>query len=139
MAARTWTCQKVTDKVRCGHQNPRVKQVCERCGKKTLPPKRAEHFDALKVPYEAFALANDGSELCGICRREPRAKKNDRDHEHDGLGHLRGLLCHSCNRAIGRRLESAAREMGLAAWLYAAAEYAARAERRRGINYEALL
>lgn len=83
-------------------------------------------------------MANGGTDKCGICGAPPTAKKNDRDHEHRDNGLVRGILCHNCNRAFGRRLESAARG-DLVGFLRRAADYFERAERNRNINWEAFL
>jgi hypothetical protein len=142
MAARVWTCQRVSKGIPCKHVNPKIKQICEACGKRRPASKRESHFDALKLPYAVFVIANGGSEDCGICGTKPTPeRRNDRDHEHKGDGLVRGLLCHSCNRTLGPRMEASARQGGmtLAEWLRAAADYVERAERRRGINLERLL
>jgi hypothetical protein len=52
---RTWKCQKQAGGVKCHHVNPRTKQICERCHKRTQPPKRQAHFSLLDLPYEIFA------------------------------------------------------------------------------------
>jgi hypothetical protein len=142
MAARTWICQRSSGGVRCAHVNPKRKHICESCGKRRSASKREPHFDALKQPYEVFVIANGGSEDCGICGAKPSPeRRNDRDHEHKGDGLARGLLCHSCNRTLGPRMEASARQGGmtLAQWLRAAADYVERAEKRRGVNLSALL
>lgn len=138
---RTWTCQRQRGGVRCATKNLAVKQKCTTCGAPRPPRKRKAHFDVLKLPYEAFVLANGGSHNCGICGAAPTTKRNDRDHEHEGAGLARGLLCHTCNRTLGKRMEASARQGGmtLPEWLRAAADYVERAERWRGINLEALL
>lgn len=122
--------------------NPKRRQICEACGKRRPATKREAHFSALDLPYEAFVAANGGSEDCGICGAKPRPERhNDRDHEHKGDGLVRGILCHSCNRTLGPRMEASARQGGmtLTEWLRAAADYVERAERRRGINWGAFL
>lgn len=54
--------------------------------------------------YDA-KLAEQGG-LCGICRREPNPNISPHvDHDHE-TGALRGLLCFSCNQAIGSFQES---------------------------------
>jgi hypothetical protein len=140
MAARTWTCQRVSKGVRCAHVNPKRKHLCESCGKRRPATKKASHRVALELPYEAFIVLN-GGEHCGICGALPSSRKLDRDHAWVGpiKGRPRGLLCHSCNRTLSKRMEIAALGMGLVAWLRAAADYIERAEQRRGINLEALL
>lgn len=140
MAARTWTCQRVTAGVRCGCVNPKVKHICAGCGKRRPASKREKHFGALKIPYEVYVVLN-GGEFCGICGRPPSGKKLDRDHEHAGDGLPRGLLCHSCNRTLGPRMETSARMAGmdLATFLRTAADYIERAEQHRSLNVYGLL
>lgn len=142
MAPRTWTCQRRSGGSKCGHVNPKRKQICERCGKKRSATKKKAHTKALDLPYEVFVVANGGSEDCGICGTPPTPeRRNDRDHEHKDSGLVRGLLCHSCNRTLGPRMEASARQGGmtLSEWLRAAADYVERAERRRGMNPSAFL
>jgi hypothetical protein len=143
MAAKTWTCQRVSKGTRCAHVNPKRRQICIKCGKRRPATKRKEHFDVLKMPYEAFVLVNgDYGENCGICGRPRSAKKrNDRDHEHKDKGLVRGILCHGCNRTLGQRMETSARDAGmtLPEWLRAAADYIERAERWRGVNLKEFL
>jgi hypothetical protein len=136
-----WTCQRQRGGTKCRTKNLAVKQKCTTCGSPRPTRKRKPHFDILDLPYEAFVLVNGNSENCGICGAPPTTKRNDRDHEHVGVGLARGLLCHRCNRVLGKRMESAVRQMGmtLPEWLRAAADYVERAERWRGINLEALL
>jgi hypothetical protein len=132
MAAKTWTCQRQSGGIKCRHQNPKRKQICERCGKKRPPTKQVAHRQALKLPYEAYVLANGGSEDCGICGRPPpEGGKHRRDHEHKGDGLARGLLCWTCNLAL--------RDFATVEWHRAASEYLERAERLRGIDLTKLL
>jgi len=124
-----WTCQRQTDGVVCKHVNPSRKRNCEACGKPRPKRKRPAHRAALDQPYEVFVAIN-GGDWCGICGVEPTPMKRlDRDHSHVS-GLARGLLCHSCNRSLGQRMERAAHAMGLVEWLRAAADYVERAERR---------
>lgn len=138
---RTWTCRRQSGGVKCLTKNLAVKQKCTTCGSPRPARKRKAHFNTLKLPHEAFVLVNGGSENCGICGAPPTTKRNDRDHEHVDAGLARGLLCHRCNRVLGKRMESAVRQMGmtLPEWLRAAADYVERAERWRGINHQKLL
>lgn len=139
---RTWKCQRVRGGVKCATYNAAVKQKCTTCGSPRPVRKRQAHFDVLDLPYWVFVMVNgEYGERCGICGAPPVAKRNDRDHEHVGAGLVRGILCHRCNRVLGKRMESAVRQMGmtLPEWLRAAADYIERAERQRGINYEAFL
>ena len=142
MAARTWTCSRSTGGSRCGAVNFKRFQICQTCGKRRPATKKADHTKALKIPYEAFILLN-GGEHCGICGHERKEgdKRLDRDHAWVGpiKGRPRGLLCHSCNRTLSRRMEIAANKMGLVAWLRAAADYIERAEQNADLNLETFL
>lgn len=132
MSARTWTCQRRSGGSKCGHVNPKRKQICERCGKKRPPTKQVAHRKVLELPYEAYVLANGGSENCGICGRPPpEGGKHRKDHEHKGDGLARGLLCWTCNLAL--------RDFATVEWLCGAAAYLERAERLRGIDLTKLL
>jgi hypothetical protein len=129
---RTWTCQRQSGGEKCRHVNPKRKQICEACGKKRSKTKTVAHQQVLQLPYEAYVLANGGSECCGICGRPPpEGGTHRRDHEHKGDGLVRGILCWTCNLSL--------RDFATPEWLWAAADYLERAERRRGLNLEAFL
>jgi hypothetical protein len=139
---RTWRCQRVRGGEKCRTDNLAVKQRCTKCGSPRPKRKRKEHFDLLELPYWVFVMVNgEYGERCGICGAPPMTKRNDRDHEHVGAGLVRGILCHRCNRVLGKRMEAAVRQSGmtLPEWLRAAADYVERAERWRGINLEAFI
>lgn len=132
MPPRTWTCQKVSKGVPCKHVNPKRKHVCEACGKRRPATKKPAHIKALDLPYEAYVLVNGGSENCGICGRPPPdGGRHRRDHEHQGDGLPRGLLCWTCNLAL--------RDFATVEWLRKAADYLERADTRRGMNLERFL
>ena len=143
MASRTWTCQRVRNKVRCATKNPAIKQKCVTCGAPRPKRKREKHFSILDLPYEAYVMANGGSENCGICGAPPTTKrKNSRDHEHRADGLVRGLLCHNCNRVFGRRFDLGvhlATGGDVVEFLRRALVYFEHAERNRGMNWEAFL
>lgn len=52
--------------------------------------------------YDRMLLEQDGK--CRVCKRPDNTKSNtsyfDVDHDHS-TGKVRGLLCHSCNKALG--------------------------------------
>lgn len=50
--------------------------------------------------YEKMLESQNGG--CAICGRVPTGRALHVDHDHK-TGLVRGLLCHSCNHAIGRR------------------------------------
>lgn len=100
MAERVWTCQRSVKKIKCGHKNPRRKQLCEKCGKRRPATKKPTHMAVLgTVTYEQ--CVDKWGEKCGICgaHRNPSGKRLARDHDHH-TGELRGLLCTRCNRAL---------------------------------------
>jgi hypothetical protein len=126
---RTWRCQRVKNGDKCSTDNPRIKQKCTKCGgprPKSRPP---SHRRALDLPFDAFLLANDGVRACAICGS---TKNLQRDHEHRDDGLVRGILCWRHNKLLSDNDWTP--EM-----LRAAADYLERADRRRGINLEALL
>lgn len=67
--------------------------------------------------YEALVLAQNGK--CGICGGTQLRGHGGRlciDHDH-ATGRIRGLLCTSCNLAVGYLADSAERAEALAAYL----------------------
>ncbi len=60
-------------------------------------PRRPAELE-LGGDYETLLAAQDG--VCALCRRPPRTRRLDRDHDHR-TGNYRGLLCARCNRALG--------------------------------------
>lgn len=128
MAARTWTCTRVTNGVRCGAKNRKIKLICETCGKKRPPTKRPAHMQALDIPYERYVRRY--GEQCGICGCGPSPDRRlDRDHDH-ATGQPRGLLCQFHNRFLPRR---ATPEL-----LRAAADYLERASSKTPLATDAL-
>jgi len=53
--------------------------------------------------YDKLLAAQNG--ICVICGLPPNSKKLSVDHNHE-TGKIRGLLCKSCNRALGLVYES---------------------------------
>ena len=114
MKARGWTCRRQSAGTVCLHRNPPRTRKCGRCGKPRPPKRQPSHMRALEAPYELFVELN-GGEFCGICRRAPKGRKLDRDHDHSGVGRPRGLLCVRCNRALPSWVD--------VEWLMCAVEY----------------
>lgn len=139
---RTWKCQKTQGGVKCHHVNPKRNLICLKCGKKRPATKKPAHAVALELPYEAFVFLN-GGDHCGICGyvRKPGDRHLDRDHAWVGpiKGKPRGLLCHSCNRTLSKRMEIAAAAIGLVVWLNNAADYVEKAQRQAGMDARAFL
>lgn len=114
MAARTWTCRG------CSGVNDSRKRKCGACGKPRPPKRRPAHRAVLDRPYEEWVA--EFGEVCGICGRGPSERRRlDRDHCHT-TGIWRGMLCHTCNRALGNRMD--------AEWAENAAAYLRSAELR---------
>lgn len=53
--------------------------------------------------YEQLQASQNGR--CAICHRLPGKRRLDVDHNHD-TGQIRGLLCRSCNTALGKFQDS---------------------------------
>lgn len=119
MTVRVWRCRKTTKGIRCDQLNPRRKQRCTKCGGPRPKPRTPAHRRVLsEMPYSEWVEIY--GEVCGICGREPTAKRRlDRDHDHK-TGKPRGLLCALCNRALPNHIN--------VAWLAAAIAYLERAE-----------
>jgi hypothetical protein len=116
--ARTWRCQKVSKGVRCGTDNPRVKQRCQTCGGPRPATRKPAHLAALDAPYEEWVALY--GERCGICNRPPKpGRKLHRDHDHRS-GKPRELLCFPCNAALRTYMDLE--------WMRAAVAYLERAE-----------
>lgn len=100
MSRRTWTCQRISGSVKCGHKNPSRWRICRACGKTRPARKRPSHLSALELTYEQYVEIN-GGERCGICgaERKPSGKRLHRDHDHRRAV-PRGILCFRCNAAL---------------------------------------
>lgn len=91
----------------CGRARDRDgKRLCSRCmAYRTLPPekklrKRCLMYGIDELEYAQILKQQDG--VCAICRRPPNGRWDSLaiDHCHS-TGTVRGLLCGSCNKAIG--------------------------------------
>ena len=80
-------------------------------------PRRLREHNLSRDAYEAFLKEQD--ERCAICRKPIADIRLCIDHDHE-TGRVRGLLCRSCNLAIGNAYDDPA-------ILRAAAEYLERA------------
>jgi hypothetical protein len=79
-------------------------KVAERRYRQTLRSKSLQESSRLKQRYgitldEYFVLVESQQKACAICGVIPEVKLHV-DHDHE-TGRIRGLLCGSCNRAIG--------------------------------------
>jgi hypothetical protein len=107
---RYWTCRK------CKVRLPRQKQKCPGCGK-ARPVRKTNAQKALAESYEWWTERY--GTVCNICGRERSQRRRlDRDHDHL-TGKPRGVLCHSCNRALPY--------FATPEWLRSAADYLERA------------
>jgi hypothetical protein len=72
-------------------------------------------FGLTPEEYAARLAAQGG--VCAICERQPSAGRQlDIDHDHR-TGEVRGLVCNSCNQALGLLGEDTFRLMSAAAYL----------------------
>jgi hypothetical protein len=118
-----WTCQRTTAGVKCRASNPNRVQKCSRCGKRRPKRERPAHMSALSLSYDYYELLNGGPN-CGICGKPPApGKRHHRDHEHQGVGTPRGLLCWKDNKLLHNFVT--------VEWLEAALAYLKRVEDRR--------
>ncbi len=81
---------------------------CQGCGKKWPKRRRMKHFDALKLPWEAYVEANDGYDGCWVCRELGVRFEGamQRDHAHTKDGGPRGILCPYHNRLLGAKYKT---------------------------------
>ena len=95
-----------------GRRNPDKRRAATRAWATRNPWRRRQDFlksyGVSEQDIERRFLAQGGK--CAICRREAYGSaRNTRslhiDHDHE-TGLLRGLLCHSCNLALGLFLDS---------------------------------
>ena len=120
---RTWKCQAVRAGVKCGHDNPKLKQLCEVDGCRGRRPKasRPAHMAVMdRVTYEDLVAVM--GERCWICGqpRDPAKNRLHREHAHAGDGVMRGLACWPCNDRLPDRVTPE--------WLRAAAVYMERGD-----------
>ena len=80
------------------------------CGRVTLYAR----YGLTPESYRELLISQGGR--CAACRGEFGAKGPQIDHCHD-LGHVRGILCTSCNLAIGHAKDDDARLFDLAVYL----------------------
>lgn len=76
----------------------RKDSTCKAC---RIIRQREKHLGITNDEYWRLYHLQGGR--CGICRRRMYSKRYKRfavDHDHE-TGKIRGLLCHSCNRALG--------------------------------------
>jgi hypothetical protein len=65
------------------------------------PRQRAAKLKAYGLSMEVFAAMTEAQGFrCAICRADPDGQNLHVDHDHE-TGAVRGLLCGSCNRALG--------------------------------------
>jgi len=92
-------------------QGRRVNRTCRTCRneRRFSPEGIAEHRDReLQRLYgissaEVDALLTSQGGVCAICARSPEPPHVDHDHQ---TGAIRGILCNSCNLAIGMLQDS---------------------------------
>jgi hypothetical protein len=96
---RSWCKPCSSARVRAWHaENP------ERAAGNRRRTNLAKNYGLTVAEYDAMLRAQGG--VCAICNRPERAMREGKvvrmpvDHDHE-TGAVRGLLCHTCNRAIG--------------------------------------
>jgi hypothetical protein len=108
----------------CGKTEPApTKRLCEWCAARRKAnnqeqklTKRCRTYGITPTDYQAMHKAQGG--CCAICRRpgNGRWKELAIDHDHK-TGAVRGLLCGSCNKAIGCLLDDPSVVRAAAAYL----------------------
>lgn len=84
-----------------------MKCRCEECTKAAQDYQRQHLYGLDPAEYERMFTEQRG--LCAICGETPSNVRGFHvDHDHD-TGHVRGLLCHGCNVALGHLREDVAR------------------------------
>ena len=76
-------------------------------------PKHRAYVNRIRPHYERLFEEQGG--VCAICRRPPKTRRLDIDHQHTEPLRYRGLLCARCNMSL--------REWMTEAWLRGAADY----------------
>ena len=117
-------CKSCTQKyAKTYRQRPDVKKRESQRNKERIASgaKRAYHlknaYGITPEKYDEMLAAQGG--VCGICKGEDTKHKSDKfniDHNHS-TGEVRGLLCGSCNTALGLFGDSVDTLMGAAAYL----------------------
>jgi len=81
--------------------------------RRKTPDKHRKFVNEIRPHYERLFEEQGGK--CAICRRPPKSRRLDIDHQHSEPMRYRGLLCVRCNMSL--------REWMSSAWLRSAAEY----------------
>ncbi len=88
----------------CGVRAKRERrQLCNVCTGGHYNSYYKKTFGITLAQYDEMMLAQGGG--CAICHEQPTKKRLAVDHDH-ATGEVRGLLCFSCNIAIGHFRES---------------------------------
>lgn len=77
-----------------------LKSNCRSCVKHSRYATNMKKYGMTPETYDALLHEQEGR--CAICRahQSEMTRRFDIDHNHE-TGEVRGLLCYSCNRAIG--------------------------------------
>ena len=90
---------------KCEKKNPRHAQgleTCQDCSDERIRKIREKTYGIDNKKYEQRVQEQEGK--CAICKKVPE-KTLCVDHDHE-TGHVRALLCHTCNRCLGLAGES---------------------------------
>lgn len=85
----------------CYHKSPNPRKYREGYAAEKSRRDRLKHFYGLtEDDYNAMNTKQQG--LCAICGQPPRGNMKNLSVDHDHVtGKVRGLLCITCNRAVG--------------------------------------
>lgn len=82
-----------------GTRGQKLNADCQECRKKMYGKRtRLKRYGITIEEYNAILIKQNGK--CAICGNGSTEKDLSVDHDHI-TGHIRGLLCNSCNMAIG--------------------------------------
>jgi hypothetical protein len=90
-------CKSAYDKARWTDMTPAKKAVHNDWKGKDRAAKLKKAYGITIEQYDEQLARQLGG--CAICGRPPKSRCLDVDHDHK-TGHLRGLLCHMCNRSL---------------------------------------
>jgi hypothetical protein len=99
---------------------PRLDSWCNRCkGKHSAKYWLKQRYGVSNEDHARMAIEQGGG--CAICGKPAKRKRLHTDHDH-ATGFIRGLLCFSCNVAVGYMKDSPERLRKAADYLDRAAE-----------------
>lgn len=82
----------------CGMDPSDGYTMCKKCRKRLRDRNLEKRYSITASVYDDLLEAQGGK--CAACKRPPGRRRLSVDHNH-ATGEVRGLLCDSCNRALG--------------------------------------